>query len=59
VTSALIELSLHGVPDRAGLSQAAFRWGVPAGSAILVLALAIAAATAIWRARRPPSATED
>jgi hypothetical protein len=53
VVSAVVELSFHGVPDRAGLSQALFRWGVPAGSAILLLALVVAIAAAIRRSRRP------
>ena len=52
VVSGIVELAGHGIPDHGGLSQAVFRWGVPGGAAIMLLALGIAVAAAIWRTRQ-------
>jgi hypothetical protein len=52
VLSGVIELAIHGIPDSEAFRYAAFRWGVPAGAAILIEALAAALIVAVTRRRQ-------
>ncbi|MCS0499361.1 DUF4184 family protein [Protaetiibacter mangrovi] len=52
VVPAVAGLLAHGVPDRAGIGLALFRWVTQAGLALLLILVVASVVAAVWRRRR-------